>query len=423
MTLVDELFTPDWQTRLLEKYGYDYLLKAPRLINETTIAQAATMLDCLKYILPYASCNPSLYSMIERLSKEFYVLIPHKIYGRSRQSGILTTSSANLFPFDSYSCRRHYQPLPVTLAEPVLDSSQRIEEKFELLRLLTRLARQQKLVDVRMWSEAQTLTHPIDALVWYLDLRSIEWLGPDIYHSLNRPNLHPAVQMIEDYVEGSRGHREFPFDLEILSVFEVESGCEASMGYRTLRFGELEKNRRLLWHGTHVTDIAMILRNGFTLPISSPLSSSSSSSSSSPPSSPTFNMSTTSLSSSSTHLPSSNGASFGDGIYFTDCVSKAAQYCGVSAHGERQTGYLLLCEVALGDMFELDRPTLDARSKMEQARKHSVHGRGWFVPDPSEWAVDEYGVLVPLGDLVKYQEEPEPLNVYNEVGRKEQEWL
>lgn len=42
---------------------------------------------------------------------------------------------------------------------------------------------------------------------------------------------------------------------------------------------------------------------------------------------------------------------FGKGIYFADMVSKSANYCMVS-HGNN-TGLLLLCDVALGNMYVL----------------------------------------------------------------------
>ena len=39
---------------------------------------------------------------------------------------------------------------------------------------------------------------------------------------------------------------------------------------------------------------------------------------------------------------------FGKGIYFADMVSKSANYCFTSSSDD--TGLLLLCEVALGNM-------------------------------------------------------------------------
>lgn len=45
------------------------------------------------------------------------------------------------------------------------------------------------------------------------------------------------------------------------------------------------------------------------------------------------------------------GYMFGKGIYFADMVSKSANYCMTSKNND--TGLLLLCEVALGEMLVL----------------------------------------------------------------------
>ena len=42
------------------------------------------------------------------------------------------------------------------------------------------------------------------------------------------------------------------------------------------------------------------------------------------------------------------GYMFGKGIYFADMVTKSANYCWTSR--SNNTGLMLLCEVALGDM-------------------------------------------------------------------------
>ena len=46
------------------------------------------------------------------------------------------------------------------------------------------------------------------------------------------------------------------------------------------------------------------------------------------------------------------GYMFGKGVYFADMVSKSANYCFTNKNNP--TGLMLLCEVALGDMYELE---------------------------------------------------------------------
>ncbi len=96
-----------------------------------------------------------------------------------------------------------------------------------------------------------------------------------------------------------------------LQVFKVERKGESSR-YRP--FSKLP-NRRLLWHGSRVTNVAGILSQGLRI---------------APPEAPV------------------TGYMFGKGIYFADMVSKSANYCATSRSNPH--GLMLLCEVALGNM-------------------------------------------------------------------------
>ena len=65
---------------------------------------------------------------------------------------------------------------------------------------------------------------------------------------------------------------------------------------------------------------------------------------------------------------------FGKGIYFADMVSKSANYCNTSR--SNNTGLLLLCDVALGSMYE--RKAADYIEKLP-AGKHSTKGLGKYT--------------------------------------------
>lgn len=73
-------------------------------------------------------------------------------------------------------------------------------------------------------------------------------------------------------------------------------------------------------------------------------------------------------------------------------VSKSANYCCTSA--SNNTGLMLLCEVALGDMFECT-----AAKYVTELPKgtHSVKGCGKTFPDPKESHIDGEGVEIPMG--------------------------
>ena len=102
------------------------------------------------------------------------------------------------------------------------------------------------------------------------------------------------------------------YDLEIIDAFKVSRHGEDK------RFKAFQKlhNRYLLWHGSRTTNFAGILSQGLRI---------------APPEAP------------------STGYMFGKGVYFADMVSKSANYCFTSK--SNPVGLLLLCEVALGNMY------------------------------------------------------------------------
>lgn len=68
---------------------------------------------------------------------------------------------------------------------------------------------------------------------------------------------------------------------------------------------------------------------------------------------------------------------FGKGIYFTDCSSKAANQ-SILPFSKQGDGFLLLCQVALGDTYKVFKP-------LQQLTKpplyhHSVYGVGTHKP-------------------------------------------
>jgi len=121
-------------------------------------------------------------------------------------------------------------------------------------------------------------------------------------------------------------------------------------------------NRTLLWHGSRTTNFAGILSQGLRI---------------APPEAPV------------------TGYMFGKGIYFADMVSKSANYC--CTNRTNNTGLLLLCDVALGKMYE--RTKADYIEKLP-AGFHSTKGIGKTEPDPNVFKEIE-GVKVPLGKGTK----------------------
>jgi len=160
--------------------------------------------------------------------------------------------------------------------------------------------------------------------------------------------------ILEDYVKNTHAATHTMYTLEIEQIFKVARKGEAK---RFKPFKALP-NRMLLWHGSRVTNYAGILSQGLRI---------------APPEAPV------------------TGYMFGKGIYFADMVSKSANYCSTSK--TQNTGLLMLCDVALGNMYE--------RTKAEYVEKlgpglHSTKGQGKTEPSIEGWKELD-GAKVPCG--------------------------
>lgn len=79
-------------------------------------------------------------------------------------------------------------------------------------------------------------------------------------------------------------------------------------------------------------------------------------------------------------------------------VSKSANYCYPSR--ENSEGLILVCEVALGNMYE--RLVATGVKQLPEG-KHSTFGRGKLMPDPNQSHTTEDGIQIPLGMPVEDQ--------------------
>ncbi|XP_064402675.1 poly [ADP-ribose] polymerase 1-like isoform X3 [Halichondria panicea] len=126
------------------------------------------------------------------------------------------------------------------------------------------------------------------------------------------PKGSDEFSMLQEYVSNTHAVTHSQYSLEVLEVFKVDREGE---GKKYKLFSKLH-NRQLLWHGSRKTNFVGILSQGLRI---------------APPEAPV------------------TGYMFGKGVYFADMVSKSANYCSTSRSDNE--GLMLLCEVALGDMF------------------------------------------------------------------------
>ncbi|XP_059048332.1 poly [ADP-ribose] polymerase [Achroia grisella] len=178
-------------------------------------------------------------------------------------------------------------------------------------------------------------------------------------------------QMIAEYTKNTHGATHSSYKLNIQQAFKVVRDGEEK---RYKPFKKLH-NRRLLWHGSRVTNFAGILSQGLRI---------------APPEAPV------------------TGYMFGKGIYFADMVTKSANYC--FAHRKDPVGVMLLCEVALGNMKECERSEYVTKLP---ADRHSVWGIGITQPDPAQARTLPDGTIVPLGPPVDLKNRNVSL-LYNE---------
>lgn len=239
---------------------------------------------------------------------------------------------------------------------PVIDTMEMIKDKFEMLDAMQQMEITYYLLS--MSGDADAERNPVD--ITYERLRRTAEIGV----------LDPAsaeYDEISDYVKNTQlqpyNYLQNLNEFELVEVFTVSRREEV----RRFRLFEETANRKLLWHGTRLTNFIGILTNGLKI---------------APP------------------AASMSGSRFGRGIYFSDCITKSAGYCRVS--GENTTGLLLLCEVALGRSQESLGRSLPLQSGYD-----SLQGLGHYYPLPNHVRAD--GLIVPNGNLVQSGHNTAPL--------------
>ncbi|XP_059217657.1 poly [ADP-ribose] polymerase-like [Stomoxys calcitrans] len=228
-----------------------------------------------------------------------------------------------------------------TASPPLLDTKEQVETLVQMLDSLLEIEYAYNLLQTENTKED---VNPLDK--HYEQLKTA--LEP-----LDKQSEEFAL--LKKYVQNTHATTHNMYELEVMDIFKVSRQGEAR---RYKPFKKLH-NRRLLWHGSRLSNFAGILSHGLKI---------------APPEAPV------------------TGYMFGKGIYFADMVSKSANYCCTSK--QNSTGFMLLSEVALGDMLECTAAKYVTKLP---AGKHSCFGRGRTMPDPKESIIREDGVEIPLG--------------------------
>ena len=185
------------------------------------------------------------------------------------------------------------------------------------------------------------------------------------------PNGSPEYDMIHEYIHKTSS------STDIVSIFKIHRKDENT---KFMKWNKV-KERKLLWHGSGVTNFIGILTQGLKI---------------APPEAP------------------STGWMFGKGVYFADCFAKSSGYSSpmfsydLNDSKFGNTCLILLCEVVVGKSQELFGANCEANKLPKGCL--STKGIGQQEPDPKGSIYTPNGTEVPLGAL---KQNEFPVNTYS----------
>ncbi|KAI9192960.1 poly polymerase catalytic domain-containing protein [Polychytrium aggregatum] len=311
--LVGLISNLEMMTKAMIEIGYDAKKMPLGKLTKDNIAKGYEVLKQIAAEMEGAKRN----NVLTSLSSSFYTIIPHAFSGRQ---------------------------IP-----PVINNGPLLKQKLEMVEALGDIQIAQTVLKT---AQNNLDENPIDAK----------------YHSL-KCGLTPVDRdsetwsLIDKYTQNTHAATHNQYNLEVLDVFEVaRDGEEDRFKSKMAEDKEVGTNRKLLWHGSRLTNFVGILSQGLRI---------------APPEAPV------------------TGYMFGKGVYFADMVSKSANYCFTSS--SQNTGVLLLCEVALGKENELLHSDYNADQNRKNNNAHSTKGCGGTAPDPKSTVTLPDGVQVPCG--------------------------
>lgn len=185
-------------------------------------------------------------------------------------------------------------------------------------------------------------------------------------------------KQLEFYLQNTHAEQHNDFTMEVVNICTINRDSEETRFSRFIPYS----NRRLLWHGTRVSNLASIIYRGLKV---------------APPIAP------------------ATGYMFGKGIYFADCASKAANFLLINKKPLEavSSGFLLLCDVALGSMATLTKGNSSLTKPPDG--KDSIFAAGRYQPDPSQIFKVPSGAVVHCGKLREVKlDDPDPDLNFNE---------
>ncbi|KAJ6438183.1 integral membrane family protein [Purpureocillium lavendulum] len=271
--------------------GFQQLKDLAALVDDPTLARS-------KWDMTVAAAT-------EHLSNTYYSLIPHA-FGRNRP--------------------------------PVINSDPQLKKEIELLESLSDMKDAADLLKIDRSNRSAQDVHALD--------RQFQSLGMEEM----TPLAHESSEFgyLRNYLTGMHGSTHGHIRYRVQNIFRIERRGEA-LRLEESKFAGIPSDKRLLWHGSRVTNFGGILSQGLRI---------------APPEAPV------------------SGYMFGKGIYLADMSSKSAGYC--CSYNSNGHALLLLCEAELGD--PLQRLTHSSYTAGESAAQNGMWSTlGMGDTAPAKW--------------------------------------
>lgn len=302
--LMELIFNQQYFAQAMTALNYDVNKLPLGKLSRATINRGFQALKNLAALfndpsLAATEYQTSLPAAIEQCSNQYYSLIPHA-FGRNRP--------------------------------PIIQNTVFLKKELELLESLGDMKDAAELMKNTLKDGGGV--HPLDLQFKGLGMEEMEPVDPN----------SPEFEELSAYLTKTKGDTH-SVDYQVEDIFRIQRGGEFER-FKTSPYSKISSDRRLLWHGSRVTNFGGILGQGLRI---------------APPEAP--------------HA----GYMFGKGIYLADMSSKSANYC--AAYNSGGTALLLLCEAELGNpMQELIHASYSAGNDAKAKGMHSTWGQGRMGP-------------------------------------------
>ena len=332
MELISLIYNKKMINDNLHEIGYDSQKMPLGKLSPVTLTTGLNILKQIESELK--SKNPSK-EQLKKYSSEFYTQIPHN-FGFQKMSNF------------------------------IIDTIEKVKEKIDMISVLSDMKITLKILESVKDTEEYENEEEKQIHDYYNQLKcDIRSISPNeaIYSTLNK---YLTATVDKNDSDGFGGYYSYRNRLSLVKAYELN------------RHGEVDKfknlgNKKLLWHGSRITNFVGILSQGLRI---------------APPEAP------------------SSGYLYGKGVYFADMAQKSSMYC----YPVNNIALILLGEVSLGK--EDQRTSCDFNlPKTMKSDADSVHALGRLEPDGGETI--NGNVFVPNGNA-KINEKNQLCNDYAE---------